>query len=64
MLHAFGVGEAPISISGDPGRPDRITRTVRDVGSVTAALEAAVPGNVLGVRGPFGRGWGVGGVRR
>ena len=60
MLHAFGVGEAPISISGDPSRPDRIEHTVRNVGSVTAALVAAGPGTVLGVRGPFGTGWDVG----
>ena len=24
MLYAYGVGEAPISISGDPGIPDRL----------------------------------------
>jgi NAD(P)H-flavin reductase len=60
MLHAFGVGEAPISISGDPSRPDRIEHTIRNVGSVTAALVAAGPGTVLGVRGPFGTGWDVG----
>jgi len=59
MLHAFGVGEAPISISGDPSRPDRIEHTIRNVGSVTAALVAAGPGTVLGVRGPFGTGWDV-----
>src|SRR5664279_6453435 len=51
MLHAFGVGEAPISISGDPSRPDRIEHTIRNVGSVTAALVAADRGTVLGVRG-------------
>jgi len=60
MLHAFGIGEAPISISGDPGRPDRLEHTIRNAGSVTAALVAAGPGTVLGVRGPFGTGWDVG----
>ena len=60
MLHAFGVGEAPISISGDPSRPDRIEHTIRNVGSVTAALVAAGPGTVVGMRGPFGTGWDVG----
>ena len=49
----------PISISGDPGRPDRLVHTIRDVGGVTRALCAAAPGDVLGVRGPFGRGWQV-----
>ena len=32
MLQAFGVGEVPISISGDPGRPGRLVHTIRDVG--------------------------------
>ncbi len=59
MLQAFGVGEVPISISGDPGRPGTLTHTVRDVGWVTRALCEAAPGDVLGVRGPYGRGWGV-----
>lgn len=59
MLQAFGVGEVPISISGDPADPARLTHTVRNVGSVTSALTAAAPGDVLGVRGPFGTGWDV-----
>lgn len=59
MLHAFGVGEAPISISGDPTRPGPLLHTIRNVGSVTQALATAPPGTVLGVRGPFGTGWDV-----
>ncbi len=59
MLQAFGVGEAPISISGDPARPERLEHTIRDVGSVTRALVRSVPGTELGVRGPFGTGWEV-----
>ncbi len=59
MLHSFGVGEAPISISGDPTRPGRLMHTIRNVGSVTHALATAAPGTVLGVRGPFGTGWDV-----
>ena len=60
MLHAFGVGEVPISISGDPAGDGPLEHTIRNVGSVTAALVSAKPGAVLGVRGPFGTGWGVG----
>jgi NAD(P)H-flavin reductase len=59
MLSAFGVGEVPISISGDPARPEVLQHTVRDVGGVTRTLVAAPEGTVLGVRGPFGRGWQV-----
>jgi NAD(P)H-flavin reductase len=55
MLYAFGVGEVPISISG--GRNGTILQTVREVGAVTRALCAAEPGEVLGVRGPFGSDW-------
>ena len=61
MLQAFGVGEVPISVSGDPARPRALTHTVRDVGGVTRTLCAVAPGDVLGVRGPFGRGWDVAG---
>ena len=59
MLQAFGVGEVPISISGHPGRPDRLVHTIRDVGGVTQALCEVRAGDVLGVRGPYGEGWGV-----
>ena len=59
MLDAFGVGEAPISISGDPTRPGPLEHTIRDVGPVTHALIAAPVGSVLGVRGPFGTTWDV-----
>src|SRR6478672_8157025 len=31
MLQAFGVGEVPISVSGDPTRPGCLTHTVRGV---------------------------------
>jgi len=57
MLMAFGVGEVPISISGDSGDPDLLTHTVRDVGGVSRALAAVKPEDVLGVRGPYGVGW-------
>lgn len=59
MLYAFGVGEVPISISGDPGEPALLQHTIRDVGGVTATLVNAEPGDVLGVRGPFGAAWEV-----
>ena len=57
MLYAFGIGEAPISVSGDAGGP--LVHTVRDVGAVTAAICGSRPGAVLGVRGPFGNSWPV-----
>lgn len=57
MLYAFGVGEAAISISGDPGRPGELVHTVRAAGKVTQALSRLAPGAVAGVRGPYGHGW-------
>ena len=59
MLAAFGVGEVPISISGDPTSPNLLEHTIRNVGGVTATLVAAEPGTILGVRGPYGTGWGI-----
>jgi len=58
MLSAFAVGEAAISISNGPGQGP-MQHTVRDVGLVTHALCETELGGVIGVRGPFGNGWGV-----
>jgi NAD(P)H-flavin reductase len=63
MLQAFGVGEVPVSISGDPADEGVLQHTVRDVGSVSHALAAADVGTRLGVRGPFGVGWDVASAR-
>jgi NAD(P)H-flavin reductase len=58
MVYAFGVGEVPISISGEcDGGP--LVHTLRAVGAVTQALHDTRPGTVLGIRGPFGLGWRV-----
>src|SRR5579884_3708319 len=57
MLTAFGVGEVPISLSGDPAEPDRLVHTIRAVGPVSTALARLGPGETVGLRGPFGVGW-------
>lgn len=57
MLYVFGVGELPISISGDPEEPGRLVYTVRSVGKATNALVTRPVGETLGVRGPFGTNW-------
>lgn len=59
MLSAAGSGEVPISISGDPGEPERLVQTIRGVGLATEALCAAQVGRTLSVRGPFGSTWPV-----
>jgi NAD(P)H-flavin reductase len=56
MLTAFGVGEAAISMSGDPATGPLI-HTIRAVGPVSRALTELKPGEPIGVRGPFGVGW-------
>ena len=58
MLYAFGVGEVPVSVSGS-GHGQVLVQTIRAVGAVTRALCAAAPGEVIGVRGPFGTDWGL-----
>jgi NAD(P)H-flavin reductase len=59
MVYVFGVGEVPISISGDPGHPNPLVHTVRAVGTVTTAVCRLKRGDILGVRGPFGSEWPV-----
>jgi NAD(P)H-flavin reductase len=59
MLYMFGAGEIPISISGDPGQPDRLVHTTRAVGRVTNLMSQLRAGDRLGVRGPFGTPWPV-----
>lgn len=59
MLYVFGVGEVPISISGDPAQPQRLVHTIRAVGTVTRALRALKRGAAVGLRGPFGSAWPV-----
>ena len=48
-------GEAPISISSSPTRPGRLTLSVRKAGRLTAALHRMAEGELLGLRGPYGR---------
>jgi NAD(P)H-flavin reductase len=59
MLYVFGVGEVPISISGDPTKSETLVHTTRAVGTVTNAMWKLRRGDLLGVRGPFGTGWPV-----
>jgi NAD(P)H-flavin reductase len=59
MLYVFGLGEVPISISGDPARPERLVHTIRAVGSVTRAMQRLGVGALVGVRGPYGTPWPV-----
>lgn len=57
QVSVLGVGEAPISISSSPSRSsENFELCVRRVGDLTSALHRLIPGDLIGVRGPFGRG--------
>lgn len=57
MLYVFGVGEIPISISGDNNESAVLVHTTRAVGKVSQALDNLKNGDVIGVRGPYGTYW-------
>ena len=59
MLYVFGVGEIPISMSGDPAKTNSIVHTTRAVGAVTKAMRELKRGDMMGVRGPLGSSWPV-----
>lgn len=53
----FGVGEAPISVCSSPNGQSDFQLCVRAVGKVTHALHRLDEGAIVGIRGPFGRGF-------
>ena len=57
MLYIKGIGEIPMSIASDPDTPEALSHTVRAVGRVSRRLCELEPGDRIGLRGPFGRGW-------
>ena len=56
-LSLFGVGEAPISISSSPSKRGFIELTVRKAGRFTTELHKKQCGDIVGIRGPYGRGF-------
>ncbi len=59
MIYHWGVGEVPISISGNPAKTRILTHTIRAVGSVTRQMAKLRKGDTVGIRGPYGRPWPV-----
>ncbi len=59
MMYVFGVGEIPVSISGDASDATRLVQTVRAVGKVSEAVTKLAAGDTLGLRGPYGTAWPV-----
>jgi sulfite reductase subunit B len=60
QVSLLGIGEAPISISSSPSRTNGVFELcVRRVGDVTSAMHRLKAGDMVGIRGPFGRGFPV-----
>ena len=57
MVSIFGFGEAPISVCSSPSDKSYFEITVRNVGALTAKLHKLGKGDMLGIRGPFGKGF-------
>ena len=57
IVSYFGVGESAFSICSNPEERNTFENTVRRVGRVTTALFNVKPGDVLGIRGPYGKPW-------
>lgn len=57
MISIFGFGEAPISVCSSPSDKGYFEITVRNVGTLTDKLHKLEKGDMLGIRGPFGKGF-------
>lgn len=57
QVSAFGIGEAPFSVCSSPMDSNGFEVCVRRVGHVTNALHRLSPGDGVGIRGPYGRGF-------
>lgn len=53
----FGIGEAPISITSAPSADNKFELSARAIGDVTTKLHTLKEGDIIHVRGPFGRGF-------
>lgn len=56
-MTVMGLGEAPFTPSSDPGVKERIDVTIMNAGEVTSKLHAMNKGDVVGIRGPYGKGY-------
>ena len=61
MVSLFGKGECFFAISSSPTQKGYIEVSVMKLGKVTSALHECEPGDVVGVRGPYGNSFDVNG---
>ncbi|NLG11557.1 MAG: oxidoreductase [Elusimicrobia bacterium] len=55
LLTVHGVGEAPFTPSSSPYDKEKLEFTVMKTGRVTDAIHNLKPGDIVGVRGPYGK---------
>lgn len=55
MISILGVGEAPIAICSSPAKSGFFELTIRKAGTVTSRLADMQCGDIVGIRGPYGR---------
>jgi len=60
MVSLLGIGEGPFSIASSPLQKDEFEHTIRLAGDLTKAIDRLSPGDIVGIRGPYGAGWPVG----
>jgi len=59
LFSVFGEGECPFCIASPPAQNAPVECTFARMGKVTGALYEAEPGDVIGMRGPYGNGFPV-----
>jgi NAD(P)H-flavin reductase len=52
-----GTGESPFTPSSSPSKTDTIEITIMKAGVVTGKIHELTPGKIIGMRGPFGKGY-------
>lgn len=52
-----GIGEGPFAMSSPFYEPDKLEFTIQNVGYMTDSLHAMKKGDIVGVRGPYGKGF-------
>ena len=57
QLSVPGLGEAPFTPSSSPNVKEELEITIMEAGEVTGRLHEARPGETLGIRGPYGKGY-------
>lgn len=62
-ISVLGVGESTISITSSPTQKGYVELCIKRVGAVTEAIHKLRPGDIVGLRGPYGNGFPFNAVR-